>query len=226
MRRTVLYDIHCQARARTVAFGGWEMPVEYSGIVAEHLAVRTAAGLFDVSHMGEFEVEGPGALSFLQRVTCNNVSKLTDCRAQYSALPMANGCPVDDIIVMRRAADRYLVVVNAANITKDFDWLRAQQPEGCTLLNRSDDYALLALQGPKAQALLAPLTTTDLDSIAYYHFTQGEVAGAPATISRTGYTGEDGFELFVAPERAPTLWQRLIEAGQPHGLVPVGLVGS
>ena len=223
LRRTPLFDIHCQAGAKMVGFGGWEMPVEYSGIVAEHLAVRTAAGLFDVSHMGEFEVEGPGALPFLQRVTCNNVARLNDGRAQYSALPMQTGCPVDDIIVMRRAADRYLIVVNAANIAKDFAWLQAQGREDCTLVDRSDDYALIAVQGPKAKAILAPLTSLALDKIAYYHFAQGEVDGLPATVSRTGYTGEDGFELLVSPSAAPRLWKRLIETGRPQGLVPVGL---
>jgi aminomethyltransferase len=223
LRHTPLFDIHCRAGAKMVGFGGWEMPVEYSGIVAEHLAVRTACGLFDVSHMGQFEVEGPGSLRFLQRVTCNNVAKLSDGRAQYSALPMPSGCPVDDIIVMCRAADRYLIVVNAANIGKDFAWLGAQKPTDCTLVDRSDSYALLAVQGPKAEAILAPLTALALGKIAYYHFVHGEVDGRPATVSRTGYTGEDGFELLVAAQDAPRLWQRLIEAGRPEGLVPVGL---
>ena len=223
LRRTPLFEIHRHAGAKRVGFGGWEMPVEYSGIVAEHLAVRRAAGLFDVSHMGQFEIEGPGALSFLQRVTCNNVAKLSDGRAQYSALPMSSGCPVDDVIVMRRAADRYLIVVNAANIGKDFAWLKAQDPTDCTLVDRSDSYALLAVQGPKAEAILAPLTALALEKIAYYHFADGEVDGRPATVSRTGYTGEDGFELLVAAESAPRLWERLIEAGRPQGLVPVGL---
>jgi aminomethyltransferase len=206
-----------------VGFGGWEMPVEYSGIIAEHLAVRTAAGLFDVSHMGEFEIEGPGALRFLQRVTCNNVGKLGDGRAQYSALPMPSGCPVDDVIVMRRAADRYLMVVNAANIAKDFSWLKAQGPQDCTVADRSDDYALLAIQGPRAETVLATLTSTPLGSIAYYHFVQGQVDELTATISRTGYTGEDGFELLVAAADAPRLWQRLSDTSRSHGLVPVGL---
>jgi aminomethyltransferase len=206
-----------------VPFSGWDMPVEYSGLIAEHNAVRKAAGLFDVSHMGEFEIEGPGAVAFLQRVTSNNVAKLTDGQAQYSALPMPNGAPVDDIILYRRAADRYLMVVNAGNLEKDFLWLQAQRPEGCTLRDRSADYALLALQGPLAQGILAGLTLIDLPGVAFYHFAEGEVAGHPATVARTGYTGEDGFELFVAPDRAASLWHSLLEAGRARGLVPAGL---
>src|SRR5512137_644600 len=142
LRQTPLNAVHRESGARMVPFGGWDMPVEYAGVIAEHNAVRTAAGLFDVSHMGEFEVEGPGALAFLQRVTSNNVAKLVDGQAQYSALPMPSGAPVDDVIVYRRAADRYLLVVNAANIDKDFAWLRAQGPRDCSLVNRSDDFAL------------------------------------------------------------------------------------
>jgi aminomethyltransferase len=206
-----------------VPFGGWEMPVEYSGLIAEHMAVRTAAGLFDVSHMGEFEVEGKGALAFLQRVTSNNVAKLVDGRAQYSALPMPSGCPVDDIIVFRRAQDRYLIIVNAANRTKDLAWLREQRPADCTLVDRSDDLALVALQGPRAQAILAPLTPLDLDQIAYYRFAEGPVDGRPASVSRTGYTGEDGFEILVPAAEAEALWDRLLAAGKGSGLVPAGL---
>jgi len=206
-----------------VAFGGWEMPVEYTGLIAEHLAVRKAAGLFDVSHMGEFEVSGPGALAFLQKVTANNVAKLRDGQAQYSALPLANGAPVDDVIVYRCAPDRFLLVVNAANLEKDWGWLRSQGPVGCELRDRSDDYALLALQGPSAQAILQPLTAIDLAQVAHYHFAEGTVGGHPVTVARTGYTGEDGFEIFVAPDRADGLWRRLIEAGRDRGLVPAGL---
>jgi aminomethyltransferase len=199
------------------------MPVEYSGLIAEHMAVRRAAGLFDVSHMGEFTVDGSGALAFLQRVTSNDVAKLVDGQAQYSALPMPNGAPVDDVIVYRRAADRYLLVVNAGNIEKDFAWLEARRPEGCTLVNRSDDYALLALQGPLAQQILQGLTALDLAAIKFYRFSEGAVDGHAATVSRTGYTGEDGFEIFVAPAEAEALWRRLIEAGRERGLVPAGL---
>ena len=206
-----------------VPFGGWDMPVEYSGLIAEHNAVRTAAGLFDVSHMGQFEVEGEGALAFLQRVSANNVAKLVDGQAQYSALPMETGCPVDDIIVYRRSATRFLVVVNAANIEKDWQWLLAQKASGCGLHNISEQFALLALQGPKAEAILQGLTPIDLAQVAFYHFAEGTVDGASAIVARTGYTGEDGFELFVAPDAARALWRRIVEAGQPQGLLPAGL---
>jgi aminomethyltransferase len=206
-----------------VPFGGWDMPVEYSGLIAEHMAVRTAAGLFDVSHMGQFEVEGEGALAFLQRTTANNVAKLVDGQAQYSALPMPTGCPVDDIIVYRRSERRYLVVVNAANIEKDWHWLLSQEPSGCGLHDLSDQFALLALQGPKAEGILQGLTPIDLSKVGFYRFGEGTVNGARAIVARTGYTGEDGFEIFVAPDAASALWRRIVEAGQPHGLLPAGL---
>jgi aminomethyltransferase len=206
-----------------VAFGGWDMPVEYSGLIAEHTAVRTAAGLFDVSHMGQFEAAGPGALAFLQRTTANDVAMLADGQAQYSALPMPTGCPVDDIIVYRRSAERYLMVVNAANVEKDWAWLQSQSPSGCTLANRSDEFALLALQGPKAEAILQGLTPLDLKQVGFYRFAEGTVNAVEAIVARTGYTGEDGFELFVGPEVAPALWRRLVDVGQPFGLLPAGL---
>jgi aminomethyltransferase len=223
LRKTPLNAAHRELGAKMVPFGGWDMPVEYKGLISEHLAVRSAAGLFDVSHMGEFEVNGAGALAFLQRVTSNDVAKLSDGQAQYSALPMESGAPVDDVIVSRKAADRYLLVVNAGNIKKDWDWLMSQRPSGCELLNRSDEIALLALQGPKAQEILQPLAACELESIAYYHFAEAQVDGHPATISRTGYTGEDGFEIFVAADRADALWRRLLSAGADKGLVPAGL---
>jgi aminomethyltransferase len=213
LRKTPLNDVHRESGARMVPFGGWDMPVEYSGLIAEHNAVRAAAGLFDVSHMGQFEVEGEGALAFLQRVTANNVAKLADGQAQYSALPMPSGCPVDDIIVYRRSARRFLVVVNAANIEKDWHWLLAQQPAGCGLHDLSDQFALLALQGPKAAAILQGLTPIDLGTVSFYHFAEGRVGGAEAILARTGYTGEDGFEIVVAPEAAPALWRAIVEAG-------------
>jgi aminomethyltransferase len=223
LRKTPLNAVHRESGAKMVPFGGWEMPVEYSGLIAEHLAVRRAAGLFDVSHMGEFEVAGPGALAFLQRVTANDVGRLREGQAQYSAFPMANGAPVDDVVVYRRAPDRFLLVVNASCIEKDWAWLQSQGPAGCELTDRSGDYALMALQGPAASAILQPLTAVDLAGLAYYHFAEGEVRGHPALVARTGYTGEDGFELFVAPDRADPLWRELMAAGREQGLVPAGL---
>jgi aminomethyltransferase len=206
-----------------VPFGGWDMPVEYAGLISEHLAVRKAAGLFDVSHMGEVEIEGPGALAFLQRVTANDAAKLSDGQAQYSALLLPSGCPVDDVIVYRRGPERYLLVVNASNAAKDWAWLQSQSPSGCTLRDRSDEFALLALQGPNAEAILRGLTALDLPGLGFYHFLEGRVDGHEAIVARTGYTGEDGFEVFVAPASAPPLWRRLIETGKPHGLLPAGL---
>jgi aminomethyltransferase len=223
LRKTPLNALHRESGAKMVPFGGWDMPVEYSGLIAEHMAVRKAAGLFDVSHMGEFEVEGQGAPAFLQRVTSNDVARLRDGQAQYSALPMPSGAPVDDVIVYRRAADRFLLVVNASNIEKDFAWLQAQSPAGCTLTNRSDDYALLALQGPLAAEILQGLTPTSLAELAYYHFVDTLVAGVPVMLARTGYTGEDGFELFCAPAHADGLWRLIAATGKERGLLPAGL---
>ncbi len=206
-----------------VPFGGWDMPVEYKGLIAEHMAVRTAAGLFDVSHMGEFEVKGPGALAFLQRVTANDVARLADGQAQYSALPMPTGAPVDDVIVSRRSAETFQLVVNASNIKKDWDWLLRQDPKDCELADKSAETALFALQGPKSQEILQGLTSQDLNAIAYYHFADTLVGGHPVTVSRTGYTGEDGFELFAPSTAAEPLWRLLLETGRDRGLVPAGL---
>ncbi len=223
LRKTPLNAVHRELGAKMVPFGGWDMPVEYSGLIAEHLAVRSAAGLFDVSHMGQFDVEGAGALAFLQRVTSNNVAKLVDGQAQYSALPMPNGAPVDDVIVSRKAADRYLLVVNAGNIEKDFRWLTAQAPAACSLRNRSDEFGLIALQGPKAAEILQPLTPLDLSVLGYYRHAECTVGEWPTTVSRTGYTGEDGFEILIAADRVEALWRKLLEEGREKGLVPAGL---
>jgi glycine cleavage system T protein (aminomethyltransferase) len=223
LRKTPLHAVHRELGAKMVPFGGWEMPVEYKGLISEHMAVRTAAGLFDVSHMGEFEVKGEGAQAFLQRVTSNNVARLVDGQSQYSALPMPNGAPVDDVIVSRRAKGDFQLVVNAGNIQKDWQWLQQQAPQGCELIDNSDKTALLALQGPRAQEILQSLTPHDLANVAYYHFAETLVDGYPATVSRTGYTGEDGFELFVVNERAEPLWRKLLEAGRDKGLAPAGL---
>jgi aminomethyltransferase len=226
LQRTPLYDCHREAGARLVPFAGWEMPVQYAGVIEEHHAVRNGAGLFDVSHMGEFHVRGPAAEAFLQALTPNDVSKLTPGRAHYSALLTEEGTYVDDLLVYRRGADDFLLVVNAANIASDFEWVqnRAADHGGeVELENASEDYALLALQGPRAVEILAGLTETDLGAIRYYRFAEGQVAGAPAILSRTGYTGEDGFELYVPPEAAAGLWRRLLAAGASAGLQPAGL---
>ena len=223
LRKTPLHAVHRESGAKMVPFGGWDMPVEYAGLIAEHMAVRQAAGLFDVSHMGEFEIEGRGALAFLQRVTSNNAAKLRDGQAQYSALTLPSGAPVDDVILYKRAEGRYLMVVNAGNLQKDWKWLESQGGQGMVLRDRSDEFALLALQGPRAQEILQGLTAIDLTAVAFYHFAEGAVAEASALVARTGYTGEDGFEIFVAPDRAVALWHRLIETGRAQGLVPAGL---
>ena len=226
MKKTVLNQVHRDLGARMVEFGGWDMPVQYSGVIAEHLAVRSAAGLFDVSHMGEFEVTGPGAMAFLQFATINDLLALADGQVQYSALCYAEGGIVDDITLYRFDADKYMLCVNAANIDKDFAWLQelaAQHQGDYQLVNRSADFGQLALQGPKAAAILAGLTSADLLSLKTYHFCESDVAGLPMIVSRTGYTGEDGFELYCAPADVESLWQALMTEGAPQGLVPVGL---
>jgi aminomethyltransferase len=223
LKRTPLHDRHVAAGAKLVDFAGWEMPVQYAGVMEEHRAVRNAAGLFDVSHMGEFRVRGsvPGAAdAFVQSFTPNDVSKLTPGRAHYSALLTPEGTFVDDLLVYRIGADEFLIVVNAGGIDVDFAWISAlPRPAGVELVNESDAWALLALQGPNAVEILQALTATPLAAIKYYHFAQGEVDGRKAILSRTGYTGEDGFELYVAPADAGPLWDRLVAAGaQPAGL--------
>ncbi len=227
LKRTPLYDRHREAGAKIVDFAGWEMPVQYAGVIEEHRAVRTAAGLFDVSHMGEVRVRGAGAEAFLQRLTPNDVSRLVPGRAHYSGLLTDRATYVDDILIYRLAADDFLVVVNASNAGRDFEWIAAHAAgdEGgevagdVEVIDESDRYALLALQGPKALETLAPLASRDVSGLKYYGFAEGTVAGVPALISRTGYTGEDGFELYLPPEDAPEVWRRLVEAGA----VPAGL---
>ena len=225
LKRTPLHARHKALGARMVPFGGWEMPVEYSGVTDEHLAVRTRAGLFDVSHMGEIEVAGADALAAVQRVSCNDASKLQVGQAQYSGLTTPDGAFVDDLLVYRLAEDHFMLVVNAANIKKDYAWIAEQiGPVGdAVAVNASGRYALLAVQGPAALDVVQPLTGVELSSIKYYWFATGEVASARATISRTGYTGEDGVEIFVAPQSADAVWQALTASGQAAGLVPAGL---
>ncbi|HWN40992.1 MAG TPA: glycine cleavage system aminomethyltransferase GcvT [Thermoanaerobaculia bacterium] len=223
LKRTPLYECHVEAGARLVDFAGWEMPVHYQGVnqgvIEEHRAVRTAAGIFDVSHMGEVRVQGPGAETFLQRLTPNDVSKLAPGRAHYSGLLTPQGTYVDDLLIYRIGAEEFLVVVNASNAERDFEWIASRADSGTQVTNESDRWALIALQGPKALEILRPLAPPEAMDLKYYGFLQGEVAGRPALISRTGYTGEDGFELYVAPEDAPAIWRRLLEAGAlPAGL--------
>jgi aminomethyltransferase len=209
--------------AKMVAFGGWDMPVEYSGIVSEHMATRTAAGLFDVSHMGEIEVRGPHALDLVQHVTCNDASRLSDGQAQYSGLMTAAGTFVDDLLVHRISATRYLLCVNASNQDHDFDHIRSNNRFGAELENAGERYALLAIQGPKALAILGGLTRTPIAALKYYHFTFGELDGVECMLARTGYTGEDGFEIYFSPEYAERVWNDLLDAGRPAGLLPCGL---
>jgi aminomethyltransferase len=223
LRRTPLYDLHVAAGAKIVDFAGWQMPVQYAGLIEEHRAVRTAAGLFDVCHMGEVRVAGPGAEAFLQRLTPNDVAKLAIGRAHYSALLTPEGTFIDDLLVYRLGAAEFMLVVNAANAAGDLAWILAQPHPDCEVTDLSDETALLAIQGPRALAIVASLAASDPGALKAYGFAHGEVAGVPALISRTGYTGEDGFELYVAPAAAPGLWERLMAAGKEHGLVPAGL---
>jgi aminomethyltransferase len=199
------------------------MPVEYSGIAKEHTAVRTAAGLFDVSHMGEFEVRGPEALDLLQFVTTNDASKIEDGQAQYSAMAYPHGACVDDLLIYRHDAEHFMIVVNAGNIAKDFEWITSHNRLDATVDNISDSISLLAIQGPRAAEILQPLTELALANIRYYHFTEGKVLNVDAIVSRTGYTGEDGFELYFSARDAELVWNGILETGTPLGLLPAGL---
>ena len=225
LKQTPLHATHLGHKARMVPFGGWDMPVEYSGITDEHMAVRTRAGLFDVSHMGEIEIAGADALAAVQKISSNDASRLAIGQIHYSALTTPEGTFVDDLLVYRLADDHFLLVVNASNIEKDFAWIRSQVQAfaDAPAVNTSSRYALLALQGPAAAEVLQALTAVPLAEIKYYWFAPGEVAGVRGTISRTGYTGEDGFEVFVPPAQAPHVWQAILRAGADAGVIPAGL---
>lgn len=226
LKRTPLFPCYGDfAGARCIDFGGWELPVQFSGIVAEHEAVRERAGLFDVSHMGEFLVTGPGAEAFLQRMTVNDVTKLADGQAQYTMMCYPDGGVVDDLLVYRLGAERYMVVVNASNIEKDYEWLRSHiGQDRVTMVDQSEQTGLLALQGPLAEKILSQVTDAPVGGLTPFRFIESaQVCGKNALVSRTGYTGEDGFELYVASEDAAHIWQGLLEAGGADGLVPVGL---
>ena len=222
LKKTPFYAKHVALGARIIPFAGFLMPIQYGGIIQEHLTVRNAVGVFDVTHMGEFIIQGPEAEKFLNLMTINDVTQLAVGQVQYSAMCYPDGGIVDDLLVYR-FADHYLVVVNAANLDKDFDWLQQHLIPGMELSNISDNTALLAIQGPNSLAVLQQLTEVDLQSIPYYHFTTGELAGIEMIISRTGYTGERGFELYHQPAQSPQLWEAIFQAGKDFGIQPVGL---
>ena len=224
LKRTPLYGRHVAADGKIVPFAGFEMPVQYpTGITAEHRAVRDSAGLFDVSHMGEFVVRGPQALELVQHVSVNDAAVIDVGQAQYSAMCLEDGGVVDDLLIYR-FRDHYMLVVNASNLAKDWAWLEGQSEAfECELEDVSDRTGLIALQGPAAREILRPLASINVDEVKYYRFSNGEVAGVPAVISGTGYTGEDGFELYVSADDTPELWDALLEEGAGAGLIPAGL---
>jgi aminomethyltransferase len=221
-RLTPLNAAHKKLGGRLVDFAGWELPVQYAGLIAEHEAVRTKAGLFDVSHMGEVEFKGPGALEAANRLITNDLARIADGQAIYSGLLNPEGGFVDDIVAYRFSPEHIFICVNAANREKDFAWMKANA-KGVTPVDRSDDFAQIAVQGPKAFGLVQKLCPKDLSPIGTYRFTTGQVAGVDCIISRTGYTGEDGFELYCPPAKAEALWFALLDAGQGDGVVPAGL---
>ena len=222
--RIPLHHVHEALGARIIPFGGFEMPVRYSSDKEEHLAVRNGVGVFDVSHMGEFLIEGPHALALIQKVTSNDAAKLIDGQAQYSCLPNYEGGIVDDLIVYRFNIEKYLLVVNASNIEKDWLWISANNDMEASLSNVSKDYCLFAVQGPKALDVLQSITEVDLAAIKFYHFHEGTLAGIDGIIiSATGYTGAGGFELYVKNEQAESLWNQIFQTGTEYDIKPIGL---
>jgi aminomethyltransferase len=228
LKKTPLNVAHRQMGGRMVDFGGWDMPVQYpAGTIEEHLRTRTHSGLFDVSHMGEIDVRGPDAIRFVNRITSNDVTKLVDGQAQYSALTTPEGTVVDDLLVYRMAENHLMLVVNAGTTTKDWEWISSHRAdESVALKNVGSEYCQLALQGPDALGILQPLTAVPLAEIKYYHFSPGTVDGVAAILSRTGYTGEDGFEVYAAADKAEQLWNKILDTGDfgsPTGVLPCGL---
>jgi aminomethyltransferase len=223
LRTTALNSVHRALGAKMVDFGGWDMPVQYSGIIDEHQAVRTGVGVFDVSHMGEIEIRGPEAARLADHATTNNVAKLKTGQAHYSGLLYETGGFVDDILVHKVADDHYFLCVNASNQEKDFEHLRAQNRFDAAVEFTSERYTQLAIQGPKAGATLQKLTPVDLGTIKYYWFADGSVAGTPARIAHTGYTGEDGFEIYIDPSDSERMWNEVMAAGREFGIKPCGL---
>jgi len=223
LKKTPLNEIHRTSGGRMVPFAGWEMPVQYKGLIEEHLTVRSACGIFDVSHMGEIEVSGKNAHVFVQRVTTNDVDRVVDGQCQYTLLCYPDGGVVDDTIVYRFGADRFLFCVNASNADKVFDWFNKNNAEGALIEDLSASYAQIALQGPNAADVLGPLLDIKPAGIKHFHFVMALVAGAEAMVSRTGYTGEDGFEIYLEPNDAAKVWGALIKIGGPYGIIPIGL---
>lgn len=224
IKKTALYDRHVALGARMVDFAGWQMPVQYTGVIEEHLAVRSACGIFDVSHMGEIEVYGKDAFAFVQRITTNDAGRVVDGQCQYTLLCNPNGGVVDDTIVYRFNDERFIFCVNASNTKKAFEWINAQQrPQTVIVENVSADYAQIALQGPRSAEVIAPLIDVRPRAIRHFHFVIAEVAGCDAIVSRTGYTGEDGFEIYCAPEDAVRIWDGLMDFGRRCGIFAVGL---
>jgi len=224
LKKVVLNDLHAKLGAKMVPFAGYNMPVRYSSDIEEHMTIRNGVGVFDVSHMGEFKIDGPQALDLIQRVTSNDASKLTDGQAQYSCLPNETGGIVDDLLIYKIKDDDYLVVVNASNIEKDWNWISRFNTKGAVMKNNSDELSLFAVQGPKAVRVLQKLTKVDLSVIKYYHFTIGEFAGEKdVVISNTGYTGAGGFEIYVKNASAEKVWNAIFEAGKEENIKPIGL---
>lgn len=224
MKNTALTQVHEALGAKMVPFAGYNMPVQYEGVISEHETVRNAVGVFDVSHMGEFLLSGPDALDLIQRVTTNDASTLTIGRAQYSCLPNGKGGIVDDLIIYRIKEEEYLLVVNASNIEKDWNWISSHNTKNVSMRNLSDDYSLLAIQGPKAVEAMQSLTSVDLSAIKYYHFEVGPFAGVDyVIISATGYTGSGGFEIYCKNSEVKQVWDKVFEAGAAFGIKPIGL---
>lgn len=224
MRKTPLYEKHVFLGARMIEFAGWIMPLQYTGILQEHEAVRQQAGLFDVSHMGEVMIRGKGATEFIQKLITNDISGMREYRVLYSPMCYPDGGTVDDLLVYKFDAERYLLVVNAANIQKDVEWIVAHKPDDVEVEDLSEGYAQLALQGPKSQEILQKIVDISLDSVKFFRFADGvNVAGVPALLSRTGYTGEDGFEIYVQADSALKVWDAIMEAGAEFHVMPAGL---
>jgi aminomethyltransferase len=223
LKKTPLTEEHRRLGGKLVPFAGYEMPVLFASALEEHLAVRRTVGLFDVSHMGEVFITGADALALIQRLTCNNVEKLQDGQIHYSALMTPAGTFIDDLLVHRFNGQKFMLCVNAANRVKDFQWIQSHVQGDVRAEDLSDAYTQIAIQGPKALETLQPLVDVELAPIKYYWFTEGKVCGVPAIIARTGYTGEDGFEIYFAPDPAPAIWQKLLETGAPFGVQPCGL---